>query len=341
MENNNNPPHRYHQQQRSYQQAGYRQQHTRPQTQLPHGFHRDTPNSFNNYYYQSHAATLCPPPPQGFAAYPTAYDYNNQGYTATHQKSAYALSSSPTKRPRQEATSCCETCQITLESPSALTAHIASHTICTQCDYSASPKLVKAHFQSIHGQYQGSGFKTVTVAIPGCPIQKFRICVGNHPDDIKKWIAERRKKFPRQRPLEAPTPESKPLSLLEGYGSSSEDEVKETAATEELGLADNEDERSTLQQPAIHKFTGSSTNYRMKICRFFSRNGKCRHGDACSFRHELPVPQQSGNNSLLNKLLQSDMRREAALTLQLLHYIADCNYLQEQKKLKIDNSDRN
>jgi hypothetical protein len=174
----------------------------------------------------------------------------------------------------------------------------------------------------------------VTVAIPGCPIQKFRICVGNHPDDIQKWIAERRKKFPRQQPLQAPTPEPKPLSLLEGYGSSSEDEVKE------LELADNEDERSTAQQPAMHKFTGSSTNYRMKLCRFFSRNGKCRHGDACSFRHQLPDPQQSGN-SLLNKLLQSDMRREAALTLQLLHYIADCNYLQEQKKLKIDNSDRN
>lgn len=30
------------------------------------------------------------------------------------------------------------------------------------------------------------------------PTQKFKICVGNHPDDVKKWIEERRKRFPRR-----------------------------------------------------------------------------------------------------------------------------------------------
>jgi len=30
------------------------------------------------------------------------------------------------------------------------------------------------------------------------PTQKFKICVGDHPDDIKKWIEERKKRFPRR-----------------------------------------------------------------------------------------------------------------------------------------------
>lgn len=36
----------------------------------------------------------------------------------------------------------------------------------------------------------------MTVAVPGCRVQKFKICVGNHPDDVKKWIEERKRKFP-------------------------------------------------------------------------------------------------------------------------------------------------
>jgi len=39
--------------------------------------------------------------------------------------------------------------------------------------------------------------------------------------------------------------------------------------------------------------------------------------------------------TLLKKLLQNDMHREKMLTLQLLKYIADCNYLQPQRKEKL------
>jgi hypothetical protein len=35
--------------------------------------------------------------------------------------------------------------------------------------------------------------------------------------------------------------------------------------------------------------------------------------------------------TLLRKLLQNDIRRERHLTLQLLRYIVDCNYLQEKR----------
>ena len=48
----------------------------------------------------------------------------------------------------------------------------------------------------MHGKFSGRGLKTVCVAVPGCRVQKFKICVGNHPEDIKAWIAERKKRFP-------------------------------------------------------------------------------------------------------------------------------------------------
>lgn len=53
-----------------------------------------------------------------------------------------------------------------------------------------NPKMVK--------KYSGRGLKTITISGPGLPPQKFKICVGNHPDDVKKWIEERKKRFPRR-----------------------------------------------------------------------------------------------------------------------------------------------
>ena len=53
-----------------------------------------------------------------------------------------------------------------------------------------NPKMVQ--------RYTGRGLKTITVSAPGMRPQKFRICVGNHPDDVKAWIDERKRRFPRQ-----------------------------------------------------------------------------------------------------------------------------------------------
>ena len=46
-------------------------------------------------------------------------------------------------------------------------------------------------------KYSGQGFKTITIAGHGIKPRKFKICVGNNPADIAKWIEERRKRFPR------------------------------------------------------------------------------------------------------------------------------------------------
>lgn len=106
-----------------------------------------------------------------------------------------------TKKIKQSVAWTCEPCQIKLESEKAFKSHRKSHVKCSNCSFEGAPKVVKAHYQAKHGKFSGSGFKTISVGVPGCRVQKFKICVGNRPEDIKRWIAERRKRFPRTNPM--------------------------------------------------------------------------------------------------------------------------------------------
>jgi len=94
----------------------------------------------------------------------------------------------------------CEACKITLDSEKAFKSHRKSHVKCSDCSFEGAPKIVKAHYQAKHGKFSGSGFKTIAVGVPGCRVQRFKICVGNRPEDIQRWIEERKKKFPRTVP---------------------------------------------------------------------------------------------------------------------------------------------
>lgn len=252
------------------------------------------------------------------------------------------------------------------------------------------------------------------------PTQRFKICVGNHPDDVMKWIEERKKRFPRmdgshkknnnvrggkvaaglkrgreednvkenksqdkKAKSEAAATESNEeaepsglSSLLAGYGSSSsnEDEVGKQPKNEPVSsLKDDlakdtalvDGEGKAMSSAAVAEGTSSQPK---RLCIHHQR-GKCRHGDKCKFlhshnpkdmasnhrqnkrqsqserdkarnqyEHELKVlglatPSSNGssplnNTSLLHKLLQRDKERERRLTLQLLRYIVDCDYLQ-------------
>jgi hypothetical protein len=336
-----------------YSQSQYYPQH---QQQQPPQQHQQT-------------SSLCPPPPGYNPAYAVP-NYNwNQPHQQQYQQQGYVPNAppleSPNKRQRIEEKPKeafhCDTCNLTVDSSIALQAHIKSHITCAHCNqFTGSPKLVKAHHQAVHGKFSGRGFKQVTVAVPGLPVQRFRICVGDNPEDIKRWIADRRKKFPRK-VVEEPKKEEHPgLSLLDGYGSSSsENEDNEKASS----TANKGDEASTLTNqkvtesrkggivvaPSITNAEGQTQNYRTRVCRYYARTGKCRNGDACTFSHDTTTAS-SGNtqnnknkslqrgktktksaSTLLKKLLQTDADREATLTVQLLRYIVDCNYLQEQR----------
>lgn len=265
------------------------------------------------------------------------------------------------KAKRQKIEWYCDACDLSLDSEKALKSHKKSHVKCTVCSFEGAPKVVKGHFQATHGKFSGSGFKTVTVAIPGCKVQRFKICVGNHPEDVQKWIAERKKKFPRyqQQTKTNVSNEKKDVeekkgmsSLLAGYGSSSssEDEKEDTTGKESKAspsqqVSPNSDQEQLTESLNRHRTPLNTKSSRP--CRFFMRNGSCLNGDACRFSHDSTLAMNSSRNNLqrngkkssssssdtlLRKLLANDMRRETTVTLQLLEYIVDCNFMQEQRK---------
>jgi len=258
------------------------------------------------------------------------------------------------------------------------------------------------------------------VAIPGCPVQRFRICVGNRPEDIQQWIAERKKRFPRllvpkQEPLNdfrdagqtenntqqrdttlhgstaaaaaakhgESEEEGKGLSsLLAGYSSSSEEEgeisynneprtssnvgftpLQETvgeisdkviATSFQLdGTVDQAPNNTCHDDLSVLAVPTTTNTTRQRPCRFFARNGQCKNGDACGFRHDNSMNDVSHHHhtgdallhsappnnltkkrpgagkkaTLLQKLLRKDAERERTLTLQLLEHIYESNYL--------------
>ena len=260
----------------------------------------------------------------------------------------------------------CKACNITLDSEKALKGHRKSHVRCSDCSFEGSPKVVKAHYQAKHGKFSGSGFKTVTVGVPGCRVQKFKICVGNRPQDIQKWIEERKKKFPRytakaeaQNAETTKAPSSGLSSLLAGYGSSddSDSDVGEKPANTSTTSVRKENTVATAPQagntsatettPEIENEADCAESQGPKSsrpCRFFLRNGVCRNGDNCRFRHDTQSRSSALSNksakkrkrgghtssdTLLRKLLRNDMERESSLSMQLLKFIVQQNFFLE------------
>ena len=48
-----------------------------------------------------------------------------------------------------------------------------------------------AHFHGAHGQFSGSGFKTIDVEG-----QQFTVLMGTSPQEVEQWRQDRRKRFP-------------------------------------------------------------------------------------------------------------------------------------------------
>jgi len=133
--------------------------------------------------------------------------------------------------------------------------------------------------------------------VPGCPIQRFRICVGDHPDDVQKWIEDRKRKFPRfskkgssnrgdgdggdggdsvakeaLRNIEKTTKPNEQAgaadngkvgglsSLLEGYGSSSSSEEEEE---DDDGIED--DKKSLIKQSSAVAATAMTASHRVIV----------------------------------------------------------------------------
>eukprot|EP00978_Attheya_sp_CCMP212_P012789 scaffold31971_cov46-Attheya_sp.AAC.2 len=421
---------------------GYNYSNQHPPSTLqqhqPNGWHpqQQQQQTYHNYYqpYGSSIVPPPPPPPPPPPAYPTGHEDNHNNKrkwpssVLLHGKKNRVddVKKNDSGEPPPQGSSCeekkissssfvCEDCGgLELASEQALDAHVEAHVTCRapKCPYRASPKLVNAHYSKTHGKFSGKGLQTIRISVPGSRhVQTFKICVGNHPDDIDLWIAERKKNFPtvqkkreqreqqqqqqlshtnkaspHNRGISRQTETSQPAvtnkndtnkekkeeggalsSLMAGYASSSDSDnehEKQKESTEENGLpAKNKDGLHTENETMVPKqgeedtktttiHQNNSNNYRTRVCRFFMRTGTCKNGENCTYLHSDDARQQRRTQqsdrdkarppqhrhapttkpTLLKKLLEKDAKRETSLTLQLLRYIVDCNYLQEQKR---------
>ena len=138
-------------------------------------------------------------------------------------------------------------------------------------------------------------------------------------------------------------------SLVADYGSSESDEDEDEEKAKGQCKPKKESappSTATATSPELDSIAKNSTSkHNQRHCRFFLR-GKCNNGDKCSFLHDIDAQiankkkqkgktsrEQDKGQSLLRKLLDSDVRRETSLTLQCLRYIQDCNFYRAAEDL--------
>ncbi|KAG6954712.1 hypothetical protein JG688_00012220 [Phytophthora aleatoria] len=165
-------------------------------------------------------------------------------------------------------------------------AHVGTHVTCSDCDFSASKRVVTAHFQTAHGQYAGQGLKEIDVEG-----QKFMVLVGNSVEDITKWREERRKKWlamsrqpkPTTTAVAAPVAGKRKLSVsseedLEEGEIEEDEEAKAQVALRNSATVSQPD--AGVQEPPVKK------QRKTMLCKWFSR-GNCRFDDAhCKYSHD-------------------------------------------------------
>ena len=199
----------------------------------------------------------------------------------------------------------CEPCDKEFKNIKGYNAHIQTHEGCKHpgCQFSASKKVVIAHYHAKHGLFSGSGYKDIEVEG-----RKFRVLLGSDEKEIEQWRAERRKQFPtlaniarkdnfRDKVSKAGgvVPKlGKGVKKLEGDQGQCEDVKSDTQVENKNdygneqqdkgtnGEEANDGEVSTLSRPS------KSDGIRRRPCKYYAQ-GRCKNGDDCSHSHDFEV----------------------------------------------------
>ena len=103
--------------------------------------------------------------------------------------------------------------------------------------------------------------------VPESYLQVIR-SIGNTPEDIGRWRAERRARFPRTVMV---TKKTAPAlsAMFAAYATDDDDEEDE--------------EQQVLEKPSTT--TTTTIVKSIKPCVYFTRNGRCRYGEKCKHQH--------------------------------------------------------
>lgn len=194
----------------------------------------------------------------------------------------------------------CEPCDKEFTQLGPFEAHKATHETCWHpgCAFNATRKVVQAHFHGSHGQFSGSGYKMIDVEG-----QKFRVLMGQSPEEISQWRAERRKKFPTAEIEEAKKKEL--AALAEAGGVMPKNVANKTNRTDtkkrelESGgeggrtkRARDNTENGEEGEGDDHSANGDTPNGGAEVtvpgvrkCFQYGR-GKCKNGESCAYSHD-------------------------------------------------------
>lgn len=254
--------------------------------------------SFSQMNVQTHSAQK-PIPPRGPRAQKPPSLLPQHQPAHTHITAPKHSTSRPTSvaTPTASESFFCDPCDKEFTQKSAYDAHMNSHEMCQYegCTFSASKKVVVAHYHSTHGTYSGSGFKMIDVEG-----QRFRVLLGTDPSEVEQWRLDRRKKFPSKENVKDKLTNLSRLKEAGGVLSRQQKMANKRARGEDgaLDLEDSENSAARIEDEvngddtdinAKSKTIQSAVNSgrkSLKYCTFFA-NGRCKDGDQCKFNHDF------------------------------------------------------